>query len=152
MSNWVREKAYAETTAWRDPWQLWSALKTSIQDAIATWNTIYCPPSTQEILVSSSADSSGDSCMLTVVVAPVGATREDCLQVAFDPSQNLIHVTPQPYKKTFHVYVDEANRVGLKQQDVPSSKDLVIEDACRLILEPLIDSLGPRQPIRAIEP
>lgn len=148
MSNWVQEKAYAEASIWQDPCELWAALRTSIQQAIDTWTKIYSRPGTQEIVVTSLPDINGNSFTLKVVSTPVDAAREDGLEVAFDQSLNLIHVMPQPYKKTFHIYVDEAhNRVGLKQQDVPSSKDLSIEDACRLILQPLIDSLGRRQPI-----
>jgi hypothetical protein len=151
MTNWVQEKAYAEASIWHDPCELWSALITRIQEAVATWTAIYSQPGTQEIVVSSPADSVHSS--FTVTVTPVGAAREDGLEVAFDPSRNLIQVTPQPYKKTFHVYVDQAqNRVGLKQQDVPSSKDLSIEDACRLILEPLIEGLGHRRRVGIVDP
>ncbi len=153
MSNWVQEKTYAEANIWRDPCQLWSALRRSILEAVATWTTIYSAPGTQELIVSSLTDVAGNSFRLRVISAPLGAARGDSIEVAFDWSRNLIQVTPQPYKKTFHVYIDQAdNRVGLKQQDVPSSKDLLIEDACRLILEPLIDSLGHRRPVGIVDP
>jgi hypothetical protein len=152
MSNWIRERAHAEANVWREPYELWSALRTSIQEIIDTWTRIYSPPGKQEIVITP-GEAADNSFTVRVVSAPFGGTRENSLEVAFNRSKNLIQVTPQPYKKTFHIYVDQAhNRVGLKQQDIPSSKDLLIEDACRLILEPLIDSLGHRQPIGSIDP
>jgi hypothetical protein len=148
MSNWVQERAHDEANIWQEPSQLWSALKTSVQKAVATWITIYSPPGIQDIVVSPSADLAGNSFTVRVLSAPFDLDRKNSLEVTFDESHNLILVTPQPYKKTFRIHVDEArNKVGLTQQDVPSSKDLLIEDACRLILEPLIESLGHRAPV-----
>ena len=153
MSNWVRERARDEANIWQEPSQLWSALKTSIQEAVATWTKIYSPPGTQDLVVGSTAELACDSLTVTVILEPSDRARKNRLDVAFDRSENLIRETPQPYKKTFHIHVDKAqNRVGLTQQDVPSSKDLLIEDACRLILEPLIESLGHRRPIGTIGP
>ena len=153
MSNWVQERADDQANIWQEPSQLWRALKTSIREAVATWTKIYSHPGAQDMVVSSPADSACESLTVTVVLAASDRARKNTLEVAFDGSRNLIHVTPQPYKKTFHIHVDEAqNRVGLTQQDVPSSKDLLIEDACRLILEPLIESLGHRLPIGTIGP
>jgi len=153
MSNWIRERAHAEANVWREPYELWSALRMSIQETVNTWTRIYSPPGKQEIVIDSSREAAATSFTVRVVSAPFVERRGSHLQVAFDQSKNLIRVTPQPYQKTFHIYADEAhNRVGLKQQDIPSSKDLLIEDACRLILEPLIDSLGNRRPIGPIDP
>jgi hypothetical protein len=153
MSNWIREKAHAEANVWHDPCELWSALRISIQEAVDTWTRIYGHPGGGGVVVSSLARDAGTSFTVRLTSARFGAVGRNSLQVAFDQSQNLIHVTPQPYTKTFHIYLDQAhNRVGLKQQDIPSSRDLLIEDACRLILEPLIDSLGHRYPIRSIDP
>src|SRR5438067_5924646 len=153
MSNWVRERAHAEANVWHEPYELWSALRTSIHEMVDTWTRIYSPPGKQEIVISSPVEAAGNSFTVRVVSAAFGGTRENSLEVSFNQSKNLIQVTPQPYKKTFHIYLDKAhNRVGLKQQDIPSSKGLFIEDACRLILEPLIDSLGHRRPIGSIDP
>src|ERR1700739_4236698 len=101
MGNWIQEKACAEANIWRDPCQLWSALRTSMQEVIATWTAIYSQSGTQEIAVSSPMDLGGNSFTLRVISAPLGAARGDSLEVAFDRSQNLIQVTPQPYKPEF---------------------------------------------------